>query len=86
MELNVNQIVELTNGSFGYVASFNGKATLLVFKNYTNVLKRYNENLENSNSAYNIEKVYDGSPIEDVSQIFRKSFVPDGLELVWERK
>lgn len=86
MELNVNQIVELSNGSFGYVASFNGKATLLVFKNYTNVLKRYNENLENSNPAYSINRVYDGSPIEDVSQIFNKSFATDGLEIVWERE
>lgn len=86
MTLNKNQIVELNNGLYGYVADFNGKPELLVFKSYTNPIKRYNENLENKNPAYNIDKVYDGYSIEDVTQIFRKSFSPNELPLVWERK
>lgn len=86
MTLNVNQIVELANGNLGYVASFNGKPEIIIFKSYSNTLKKYNEKFENRNPSYNIVKIYDGSSITDsVSCIFRKSFDVTKLKVIWAR-
>lgn len=86
MTLNVNQIVELVNGSLGYVASFNGKPEIIIFKSYSNTLNKYNEKMENKNPSYSIVKIYDGSSLdESVSCIFKKSFDATKLEVVWSR-
>ena len=64
MVLENNQIVELRNGIFGVVASFNDKPFQLVFKSYTNPISRYDENLKTKNSSYDIVKIYDGTKTE----------------------
>lgn len=86
MVLKSNWIAELANGGLGYVASFNGKPEIIVFKAYSNTLNKYNENFENKNPSYSIVKIYDGSSITDsVSCIFKKSFDKTKLKIVWSR-
>lgn len=84
MKLENNQVVELRNGLFGVVASFNNKPFQLIFKSYTNPISRYNEELKNKNTAYDIVKIYDGSTIENVTSVFSNSFNPSNLNLIWE--
>lgn len=86
MELTCNKIVELRNGKFGVVACFNEKPFQLVFDSFTTPIGRYNDELKNKNTNYDIVKVYDGSSVENVLNVFKKGFNADGLELVWERK
>jgi hypothetical protein len=86
MELTCNKIVELRNGKFGVVACFNEKPFQLVFDSFTTPIGRYNDELKNKNTNYDIVKVYDGSSVENVLNVFKKGFDTDGLELVWERK
>lgn len=86
MELVCNQIVELRNGKFGVVACFNNKPFQLVFDSFTTPIGRYNEDLNNKNTNYDIVKVFDGSSVENVLDVFKKKFTSEGLELVWERK
>lgn len=85
MVLGNNQVVELRNGIFGVVASFNDKPFQLIFKSYTNPISRYDENLKNKNSAYDIVKIYDGTNVEKVTDVFGKKFTTDNLTLIWER-
>lgn len=85
MVLGNNQVVELRNGIFGVVASFNNKPFQLIFKSYTNPISRYDENLKNKNSAYDIVRIYDGANIEKVTDVFGKKFTTDNLTLIWER-
>ena len=61
MVLGNNQVVELRNGIFGVVASFNNKPFQLIFRSYTNPISRYDENLKNKNSAYDIVKIYEAA-------------------------
>lgn len=84
MKLDNNQVVELRNGLFGVVVSFNNKPFQLIFKSYTNPISRYNEELKNKNTAYDIVKIYDGSTIENVTSVFSNSFNPSNLNLIWE--
>lgn len=86
MELTCNKIVELRNGKFGVVACFNEKPFQLVFDSFTTPIGRYNDELKNKNANYDIVKIYDGSSVENVLNVFKKSFNADGLALVWERK
>ena len=85
MVLGNNQVVELRNGIFGVVASFNDKPFQLIFKSYTNPISRYDENLKNKNSAYDFVKIYDGTNIDMVTDVFGKKFTTDNLTLIWER-
>lgn len=85
MELNVNQVIQLRNGIYGVVASFNNKPFQLIFRSYTNPISRYDENLKNKNEEYDIVKIFDGSNIENVSQVFGAKFNPNNLTLIWER-
>lgn len=82
-----NQIVQLANGKHGVVVGFNGKPFLIVFDSYTSKISRYdcNGNLKSKNSEYGIVKVFDGSSISDVSEVFKKRFSTDGLPVLWER-
>lgn len=86
MELRNNQVIELRNGILGVVASFNNTPFQLIFKSYTNPISRYNAELKNKNSAYDIVKIYDGSTIEKVTDVFNNKFNTDKLNLIWERK
>ena len=86
MELTCNKIVELRNGRFGVVACFNEKPFQLVFDSFTTPIGRYNDELKNKNTNYDIVKIYDGSSVENVLAVFKKTFNTDGLALVWERK
>lgn len=86
MELTCNKIVELRNGKFGVVACFNEKPFQLVFDSFTTPIGRYNDELKNKNTNYDIVKIYDGSSVENVLAVFKKTFNTDGLALVWERK
>lgn len=85
MELGNNQIVELRNGLYGVVASFNNKPFQLIFRSYTNPISRYDNELRNKNNQYDIVKIYDGSSVEKVTDVFSKKFNTDNLELIWER-
>jgi hypothetical protein len=85
--LDVNQIVELRNGNYGVVASFNNKPFQLIFRAYTSPVTRYDEKtLKHKNSEYDIVKIYDGTPIEDVTDVFKAKFIADKLTCVWEAK
>lgn len=85
MKLNVNQVIQLRNGIYGVVASFNNKPFQIIFRSYTNPISRYDENLKNKNEQYDIVKIFDGSNIENVSQVFGAKFNPNNLTLIWER-
>lgn len=85
MRLENNHVVELRNGIFGVVASFNNKPFQLIFRSYTNPISRYGEDLKNKNSAYDIVKIYDGSTIENVTDVFSNKFNANNLNLIWER-
>ena len=84
MDLQVNQIVELRRGSKGVVAGFNNQPFLLVFAGFTSVLTRYNEDLKHKNRDYDIIRVYDGSNVLDVKEVFKSRFSTEGLPVVWE--
>ena len=85
MELSNNQVIQLRNGIFGVVASFNNKPFQLIFRSYTNPINRYDSNLKNKNSAYDIVKIFNGANVEKVTDVFSKKFNVDNLELIWER-
>lgn len=86
MELGNNQVIQLRNGIYGVVASFNNKPFQLIFNSYTNPISRYNEELKNKNSAYDIVKIYSGENVEKVTDVFSRKFNADNLTLIWERK
>ena len=83
MELQNNQVVQLRNGIFGLVASFNNKPLQLIFRSYTNPISRYDNNLKNKNPQYDIVKVFDGYSIEDGTKVFNRKFNADNLPVVW---
>lgn len=85
MEFKANSIVELRNGILGIVVSFNGKPSHLVFKSYTNPITQYNENLQKKNSEYDVMKMYDGSTLENITDIWKNGFNVENYELIWER-
>ena len=85
MELSNNQVVKLRNGKFGVVASFNNKPFQLIFAAYTNPIKRYSENLEHKNHEYDIVEVFDGSKVENVTDVFKTSFNAEGLDSIWKK-
>ena len=85
MELKSNQIIELRNGLFGVVASFNDKPFQLIFRSYTNPISRYDKDLKNKNTAYDIVRIYSGKNIENVTDVFSTKFNADDLDLIWER-
>lgn len=82
--LGANQIVELRNGLFGAVAAFNNKPFQIIFTAYTTPVSRYDENLKNKNSQYDIIRIYDGSNLDDVTSVFKRKFNPENLSVVWE--
>lgn len=84
MFLENNQIVKLRNGKVGATASFNDKVYQIVFATYSNPISRYDENLKHKNSEYDIVEVFDGSTIENVTDVFKNSFSTDGLKSVWK--
>lgn len=86
MDFQNNNVIVLRNGAIGYVASFNGKPSMLIFKNYTNTVGVYNSDLKKgNNSNYDVMSIYDGSSVEDTKTIYKKSFNVDELPKVWER-
>ena len=86
MDFQNNNVIVLRNGAIGYVASFNGKPSMLIFKNYTNTVGVYNIDLKKGgNSNYDVMSIYDGSSVEDTKAIYKKSFNVDELPKVWER-
>lgn len=86
MEFSCNQVIQLRNGKFGVVACFNNKPFQIVFTSYTSPIKKYNSELKHSNSNYDVVKVFDGSNVANVLDVFNNKFNAEGLELVWERK
>lgn len=82
-----NQVVQLANGKCGVVVGFNGKPVFIVLDNYVNKISRYDGNgdLNSKNEKYYIVKVFDGSSVSNVSDVFKKRFSTDGLPVVWER-
>lgn len=86
MDFQNNNVIVLRNGAIGYVASFNGKPSMLIFKNYTNTVGVYNSDLKKGgNSNYDVMSIYDGSSVEDTKAIYKKSFNVDELPKIWER-
>lgn len=86
MELKRNTIVKLRNGLVGVVTSFNDKPTHIIFKSYCNPITQYDSNLEKKNHDYDIMSIYDGSKLEKITDVWNKSDVLEGFELLWERK
>jgi hypothetical protein len=84
MEFKKNQIVQLRNGIYGVVATFNDKPFQLIFRSYTNPINRYNDDLKNKNKDYDVVKIFDGSSIEDVTIVFSAKFSANNLPLIWE--
>lgn len=69
----------------GVVTSFNGSASHIIFKSYCNPVTQYDEKLEKKNHAYDIMSIYDGSKLEKITDVWSKSDVLDGFDLLWER-
>lgn len=86
MELKSNQVIQLRNGKTGVVASFNDKPFQLIFDSFTTPIGRYDGELKNKNTNYDIIKVFDGAQVDNVLDVFKKKFNTDDLTLVWERK
>ena len=84
MELQKNQVVKLRNGKFGATAAFNDKVFQIVFTAFTSPIKRYDANLKNKNSNYDIVEVFDGSSLENVTDVFKASFNANGLNSIWK--
>lgn len=84
--LECNNVVVLRNGLVGAVGCFNGKPAWLIFKSYINPIEKYNEELKHKNANYDVMAVYDGSPIENVSVLFKSKYDVSTLDLIWERK
>lgn len=84
MDLQLNQIVELRRGNKGVVAGFNNQPFLLVFTGFTSALSRYNEDLKHKNRDYDIVRVFDGSSLANVNDVFKARFSTEGLPVVWE--
>lgn len=88
MELSCNNIVRLKNGFVGAVTCFNGKPTVIAFKNYANPVSNYDGELNKKNSKgtdYDIEEVYDGSSVEDMGSVYSKRFNLSELPSIWKR-
>lgn len=81
-----NVIVELRNGIRGVVVSFNGKPTHLIFHNYSNPITRYDDELKNKNSEYDIVKIYDGNGLETITDIWKKKYDISRHQLLWTRE
>lgn len=86
MEFKCNQVVVLRNGKVGVVACFNEKPFQVVFDSYTNPTKKYDEELKHNNPSYDVMEIFDGSSIENVADVFKRSFKTDGLTSVWKRE
>lgn len=85
MELSKNQIVKLRNGVFGAVMSFNDTPMQIVFAAFSNPTRLWKD-LKRKNSQYDIVEIYDGSKLENVRDVYKKSFKADGLDLVWSEE
>lgn len=86
MELGNNNIVQLRNGIFGFVTSFNGKPSQIVFKAYSSPIEKYSEELKHKNPEYDIVAVFDGSNIENPKSIYLKKFDVSQCEKLWEEE
>ena len=86
MELQKNQIVKLRNGVYGATAAFNDKVFQVIFTAFTTPARRFDANLKHSNTNYDIMEVYDGTSLEAVADVFKKSFNASGLNVVWKRE
>ena len=84
--LECNNVVVLRNGLVGAVGCFNDKPAWLIFKSYINPIEKYNEELKHKNTNYDVMAVYDGSPIENVSVLFKSKYDVSTLDIIWERK
>ena len=83
-KIESNQIIVLRNGSIGVTASFNGKPFQLIFRSYTSMLSRYDENLKHKNPQYDIVCILDGKGIDDVRKVFSNKFSLDGIPIIWQ--
>lgn len=83
-KIESNQIIVLRNGSIGVTASFNDKPFQLIFRSYTSMLSRYDENLKHKNPQYDIVCILDGSGIDDVRKVFSNKFSLDGIPIIWQ--
>lgn len=82
--LEPNHLVELRNGKIGAVGSFNGNVSWIIFKAYMTVKGKYDAKLRHKNESYDIIRVYDGSSITNVDNVFKNSFNIDDYPLLWE--
>lgn len=86
MNFSCNEVILLRNGKYGVVACFNNKPFQLVFDSFTCPIGRYDEELKNKNTNYDVIKKFNGGSIENVLDVFKKKFSGDNLEVIWERK
>lgn len=93
IKLSGKHLVVLRNGNVGACGSFNGKFSWIIFKSYMNVKKKYDKDLkfvstQKSQKAreYDIMKVYDGSSIKNVDDVFKNGFDVNEYPLLWVRE
>lgn len=82
-ELNVNDVVKIRKGKFGVVSGFNKKPCVIVFEAFVSPTSRYDANLKHKNHDYDIVEVYDGKKVANYKDVYRKSFDPSNLKLLY---
>lgn len=86
-ELSCNQVVKLRNGKVGIVVCFNEKPTHIIFAAFTNPISKWDENLKNKNTEYDIVEVYDGSKLENSLDAFKKrTKIEENLEILYKEE
>lgn len=91
MELTSKQIVKLRNGNVGVVVGWGNKPTYLVAATFVNTIDKWDENgdrvkAKETPNKYDIMTIYDGSAVEEPTQVFKSSFNFDELPVVWSRE
>lgn len=86
MELNCNSIVVNRRGDVGAVACIVGKPHLVVYKTYTQQISAFDKDGKHKNTNYDIIDVYNGEKIDNPTDIFKKGFSVEGLELLHHGK
>ncbi len=87
MIFNSNQIVETRECGIANVVDWNGKPAQLIFKTFSRYADEYDENgKHNKNSKLDVIKIYDGSSVANMKEIFKSKFSCEGLPVVYEAK
>ena len=87
MLFDSNQIVETRECGIANVVDWQGKPAQLIFKTFSRYADEYDEHGKHKkNSKLDVVKIYDGSSVADMRQIFSSKFSCEGLPVVYEEK